>query len=388
MKKPSDLKIQSDSRLIAKTTQFRAIKKKFLLLPTVWLMITILAITSACNMPGREAAGSSTPNVTEAYQTVQARLTEAALQTPLSSPTPASSNTPAPTGSPAGPTLAATTPVAPTTAPTSSTKLCDQAEAGSPIDVTIPDDTQMTPGQTFTKVWRLRNSGTCAWTKNYSIAVFSGDPMNAPDSVPLPKQIEPGQTVDISVDLIAPTTAGSYQGNWKLRNASGTWFGIGPGGSSPFWVRIVVSGTTTPGTPTPATATPSTPYPAATTQVVNPGVLVSGNNTLVVDDKLNLDTNLLNLGGEDVTLTPNAQGRLLLATLGNAGLAGFGSSQPSYAQCMAAGAGPASVTMRNIPQGFYICYRTDQGFYGWMRVMSYNDTSGTLNLQINTWVNP
>jgi len=388
MKKTSDLKTKSNSRFSAKTRPFRPFWRRYWPLSTLWLVIVLTAATSGCNMPGRDAAGSSTPNVTQAFQTVQARLTEAALQTPQTSPTPASSNTPVSTGSPASPTLAPTTAVAPTTGPTSSTKLCDQAEAGSPIDVTIPDDTQMTPGQAFTKVWRLRNSGTCAWTKNYSIAVFSGDPMNAPDSVPLPKQIDPGQTVDISVDLVAPTAAGSYQGNWKVRNASGTWFGIGPGGSSPFWVRIVVAGTITPGTPTPATATPSTPYPVVTTQVVNPGVLVSGSNTLVVNDKLNLDTNLLNLGGEDITLTPNAQGRLLLTTLGNAGLAGFGSSEPSYTQCLAAGAGAAAVTMRNIPQGFYICYRTDQSFYGWMRVLSYNDTSGTLNLQINTWVNP
>ncbi len=388
MKTPSDLETQSDNILSNKTYLFHHFQKRQSHLSTLWLVIAIIMATSACNMPGRDAAGSPTPNVTQAFQTVQARLTEAALMTPQTSPTPAFSSTPALTVSSTSPSLASTTPVAPTTGPTSSTKLCDQAEAGSPIDVTIPDDTQMTPGQTFTKVWRLRNSGTCTWTKNYSIAVFSGDPMNAPDSVPLPKLIDPGQTVDISVDLVAPSTAGSYQGNWKLRNASGTWFGIGPGGSSPFWVRIVVSGTTTPGTPTPATATPATPYPVVTTQAVNPGVLVSGSNTLAANDKLNLDTNLLNLGGEDISLVPNSQGRLLLSTLGNAGLAGFGSSEPSYAQCLAAGAGAAAVTMKNIPQGFYICYRTDQSFYGWMRVLSYNDTSGILNLQINTWVNP
>ena len=217
-------------------------------------MLPVLIMTASCNMPGREAEGSPTPDVTQAYQTVQARLTEAALQTPSPSPTIAASNTPA-GATPTNTVPASNTAVPPTKAPTTVAKLCDQAEAGIPIDVTIPDDTQFAPGQSFTKVWRLRNSGTCTWSKNYSIAVFSGEPMSAPNSVPLPKQIEPGQTVDISVDLVAPTGSGTYQGNWKLKNEAGTWFGIGPGGSSPFWVRIVVTGGTITVT---ATGTPGT----------------------------------------------------------------------------------------------------------------------------------
>jgi hypothetical protein len=273
--------------------------------------------------------------------------------------------------------------------PTSIVKLCDQAEAGVPIDVTIPDDTAFALAQTFTKVWRLRNSGTCTWSKNYSIAVFSGEPMSAPSNVPMPRQIEPGQTVDITVDLVAPTSNGSYQGNWKLKNAEGTWFGIGPGGNSPFWVRIVVAQGTITVTPATSTVTPTTEngYPPST-EFPDPPVLFAGVNTMVANDRLNLDTNQLNSGGEDLTLKPNSQGRLLLSTLGNAGLAGYGSSKPSYYQCQNSGPGPASVSMRNIPQGFYICYRTDQGLYGWLRISAYNDTSGTLNLQLNTWSSP
>ena len=349
------------------------------------LILAVLVLTASCNMPGRQASGSPTPDVTQAYQTVQARLTEAALQTPLPSATSAPSATPA-GATPTNTSLAPTTAVPATKAPTTITKLCDQAEAGSPIDVTIPDDTQFASGQTFTKVWRLRNSGTCTWSKNYSIAVFSGEPMSAPDSVPLPKQIEPGQTVDISVDLIAPTTNGTYQGNWKLKNEAGTWFGIGPGGNSPFWVRIVVTAGTI--TVTPATGTPGTPIPSVTSQS-NPPVLVSGSNTMVENDRLNLDSNALNSGGgDDISLQPNAQDRLIITTIGNAGMVGFGTGVPSFAQCQAAGAGPASVTVRNIPQGFYICYHTDQGFYGWLRIMSFNESTGTLNVQLNTWTLP
>jgi hypothetical protein len=337
-------------------------------------------------MPGSEPEGSPTPDVTQAYQTVQARLTEAASLTPPPSPTTKPTDTPAaatPTNTPQSATF-----VAPTTAPTSAVRLCDQADAGVPIDVTIPDNTQMAPNQTFTKVWRLRNSGTCTWTKNYSFAVFSGEALGSGTNVPLPKQVEPGQTVDLTVDLVAPESSGTYQSNWKLKNEAGTWFGIGPGGGSPFWVIIVVAaGAITPATATPGTTTPESTSPPVTGEP-DPLVLVSGNNIMVANDRLDLDNNTLNGGGEDVSLEPNAQGRLLLRTLGSAGMTGFGASRPSYAQCLATGLGSATVTMRNVPQGFYICYLTNQGLVGWMRVAGYNDTSGTLNLEINTWAQP
>ena len=187
----------------------------------------MLLLASACNMPGRASRGTPTPDVTQAYQTVEARLTEAASKTPAASPTSDPTDTPGNEATSTSSTPLATTAPPPTSAPTSAVKLCE-----------------MSPGQTFTKVWRLRNVGTCSWSKNYVIAVFSGEGMSAPNSVPMPKAIDPGQTVDISVDLVAPTTAGTYQGNWKLKNASGSWFGIGPNGGSPFWVRIVVKGGT------------------------------------------------------------------------------------------------------------------------------------------------
>jgi hypothetical protein len=120
------------------------------------------------------------------------------------------------------------------------TAICDLAAAGVPIDLSIPDDTPLLPGQPFTKVWRLQNVGGCTWTRDYTVALFSGEGMGAQAILPLPGDTPPGQTVEISVDMIAPQLPGKYQGNWKLRNPSNDWFGIGPNGSAPFWVRIVV----------------------------------------------------------------------------------------------------------------------------------------------------
>jgi len=92
-------------------------------------------------------------------------------------------------------------------------------------DVTIPDGTVVTPGQNFTKTWRLKNIGTCAWTPSYTVVFSDGNSMNGPTTQALTTNVNPGQTVDISVALTAPTTPGEYTGNWKIRDASGGSFG-------------------------------------------------------------------------------------------------------------------------------------------------------------------
>lgn len=332
-------------------------------------------------MPRTDAAAE--PDVTQAYQTVSARLTEAATLTP-----PAATATQIPTATQAAATstsqaTAATSTVRPTNAPTTQAKLCDQAAPGVPIDVTVPDDTQMQPGEDFTKTWRLQNTGTCTWTKDYSLAVFSGEAMDAPSSVPVPSSVAPGQSVDISVDLTAPGTAGTYQGNWKLRNKEGAWFGIGPGGSSPFWVRIVVSGTST--TPS-VTPTGGTPYPSDTTPT--PGVLVSGSTPLLPDDRINLDTSQINTGaGEDLEYLIDGE-RPLLSPLGSTLVAVHGGSTPSFVACQGSAFVNSPVRLRQQTAGTYVCYRTDQGLYGWVRLIGLDSDTETLSIQYQTWANP
>jgi hypothetical protein len=134
----------------------------------------------------------------------------------------------------------------PTAPPTSTATLppnltCDRASMIT--DVTVPDGTTFTPGAGFTKTWRLKNVGTCTWTTGYSLVYSSGAKMGGQDAVGLPYSVAPDQTVDVSVNLIAPPTPGTYQGFWMLRNAAGQTFGIGSGANSPFWVKINVSGT-------------------------------------------------------------------------------------------------------------------------------------------------
>ena len=83
------------------------------------------------------------------------------------------------------------------------------------------------------KTWRIKNTGTCSWTKDYRIYFLSGNAMNAPASVAFPANVNPGSTVDLSVPMNAPGTTGDYTGNWMLKAANGTTFGVGAGGNVP-----------------------------------------------------------------------------------------------------------------------------------------------------------
>lgn len=115
---------------------------------------------------------------------------------------------------------------------------CEAAQFVS--DLTIPDGSAFAPGTAFTKSWRLLNTGTCAWTTSYSLVWAGGDQMKAPLIKKLPVNVPPGQMVDLSVNLVAPSTAGHYKGLFKISNPAGSQFGIGSSGSDPFWADINV----------------------------------------------------------------------------------------------------------------------------------------------------
>jgi len=103
-------------------------------------------------------------------------------------------------------------------------------------DVTVPDNALMTRGEKFTKTWRLMNTGKCNWS-GYTIAFVAGDRMETPDSAPVP-QTEAGKTVDVSVELTAPSVDGAYTGFYELKNADGETLAIGT--ESSFWVKILI----------------------------------------------------------------------------------------------------------------------------------------------------
>ncbi len=86
-------------------------------------------------------------------------------------------------------------------------------------DVTVPDDTVMAPGQQFVKTWRVRNSGTCAFSGTLNF-VGRGNQMGGQSPTAMPK-VDPGQQADVSINLTAPTQPGDYQGTWQPRTSNG-----------------------------------------------------------------------------------------------------------------------------------------------------------------------
>jgi len=91
-------------------------------------------------------------------------------------------------------------------------------------DVTIPDNSVIQPGTQFQKTWQVQNTGTCIWVNTYGIVNINNTPLGAqsPSSIP---QIAPGQTSNISVNMIAPQQPGSYRSVWQLRAPNGYTFG-------------------------------------------------------------------------------------------------------------------------------------------------------------------
>lgn len=208
------------------------------------------------------SAGSATPTATLSVNDIytaaaQTFAAQQATQQALNPPT----TSPFPTFPLASPTAATQAPI-PTAinlSPVATATGCDSSTYIS--DVTIPDGTVMTPGQTFVKTWLVQNSGTCTWDTNYKIGFGFGEAMSGTTTA-LTKTVAPGGQVEISVNLTVPAKSGDLTGTWRMINKQGAFFGTN------LTVVIKVSGATgtvtatgTSGTPT---ITNTSPPPTAT----------------------------------------------------------------------------------------------------------------------------
>ncbi len=378
------------------STEKKAPVRFGLLTVFVWLLVAGGIITLLWQVINRLAASNLPLSTPTANQTQVSETISAVLTMQASSPvTPAPQTiTPAPTVQPTAtptgllPSAQATNTQKPPTITVTPRSMCNQAAAGNPIDMTIPDDSLINPGQSFIKTWKLVNAGTCTWTKSYSVSFFYGDRMGAAENVPLQDVVRPAQSVEISVDMEAPARPGTYQGNWKLADPNGTLFGIGPNGDSPFWVRIIVaeSLTATPSaTPTAtATSTPSSNITPSST----PDGQASGERTLTPGDAIDLDTLALNGGQTDLTYQGNADQYHWLLPNGTAMIGVYGSEQPVMENCQSANMSSAPIAVESLPAGTFLCYRTGEGRFGRMLLAAVDTNTHTLTLNLFTWALP
>ena len=184
----------------------------------VWMtgLVVLVFALGSCAPQATPTPVDEGPIRTSAVSTFVVDLTQtaealAALVTPTFTLAPAT-NTPEITVTPAV-----------TVNPTIAGGGCDNSEWVA--DVTVPDGTEMQPGEQFTKTWKVKNTGTCSWTTSYSIVYGGYADRLSGRTTALSADVAPGQEGDISIDLVAPTRPGNYVSAWRLANAQNYPFG-------------------------------------------------------------------------------------------------------------------------------------------------------------------
>jgi len=215
----------------------------------VTILIAGIFLLTACGSSNADLTPTVDPNAlsTQIVETFAAGLTQTAVAQPTIQlfPTLTASATFAPFA-----TSAATFPPISqaTIAPTTS---CYSMAFVS--DVTVLDNTPVTPGQTFTKTWKVVNNGSCPWDAGFKFAFTGGDAMGGV-TYTLPSAVAVNAIVDLSVTMTAPTNkTGKVQGNWRMSTAGGQFFG------NEVFVIVLVGGST--GTPTVTATATKASYP-------------------------------------------------------------------------------------------------------------------------------
>lgn len=214
----------------------------------VVLLIIIALLLASCKAPAPDSTTEADPYAVF----TAAALTAEAKGGQINATSPA---TVAPSGTPVSTTpddRATSPPRATHEAPSSGTQAAGEDQAEFVRDISIPDGTELPPNEPFVKTWLLKNTGSNTWTTDYNLVFIGGDQMQATESTPLLKAVPPNETVEVSVELIAPNSPATYTGYFNLQNANGDNFGVGVGSIEAFWVEIVVS----KDAPPPATHTP------------------------------------------------------------------------------------------------------------------------------------
>jgi hypothetical protein len=174
--------------------------------------------------------GTSVAQTVAAQDTAQAQFTPTATMvkatlTPLMSPTPLITKAP-PTAPPPG---------------SSNIVACNRAEYVA--DLTIPDGTIVAPGASFMKRWSVKNTGSCTWNSSYKFVFVDGDVLGGAYVYNFPGTAAPQDTVEIPVQLYAPSETGSFTGYWKIQAPDGMIFGVGQYDQSLSVSIVVGSGT-------------------------------------------------------------------------------------------------------------------------------------------------
>ena len=201
--------------------------------PHILILVIFMLVLSACGGSQDAAAPTLDMNLifTQVAETIAVQYTQTALAVPPATNTPEPTLTPLPSPTISQPLILATSTLAalPTSnaavyvSPTSSTAY-DCYDAALVADVTIPDGKKFDPGNTFEKTWQLKNTGTCDWTVDFKLTFVGGDLFGS-DTTKIRQKVFAGNTMEITLPMVAPNSAGTVYSNWQMQTDTGHLFG-------------------------------------------------------------------------------------------------------------------------------------------------------------------
>lgn len=225
-------------------------------LAKIFLLLFGLLMLAGCGPSASEATPGIDPERirTEAAATVLAQVTRDLALTPSATLAPTATSTQAPSATPdIKPTLTSVA-SATVTVSTTVTNTANLTNIAKWVSQTIVDGAAFLPGETFTMTWRIQNAGEATWTPAYWLRFFSGSAFGAASEIPLGQEVRPGEIVDLTIRMTAPTQPGEYRSDWVLATEARSNF------KDPIFLKIVVVAPTTPtrtATVPAATATPT-----------------------------------------------------------------------------------------------------------------------------------
>lgn len=106
-------------------------------------------------------------------------------------------------------------------------------------DLSIPDGTVVTPGETIDKRWQVKNSGTCNWDQSYHFRLTAGPDLGAANEQAL-FPARSGIEFPLRILFSAPQEPGTYRSAWQAIDPQGQSFG------DPVFIEVVVQPASAP----------------------------------------------------------------------------------------------------------------------------------------------
>jgi hypothetical protein len=116
---------------------------------------------------------------------------------------------------------------------------------------------------------------------------------------------------------------------------------------------------------------------------------VSARLVLALNDSLDLDNGEVNPEiGVDISYQPDDIGNNWITPINGTVIGVYGNNEPSQDICQLATMSSAPVAVGSISPGISLCYRTETGLIGWLRLIVYNESDSSIEIDIITWEAP